>query len=312
MAILVNWFEVTFDRKDLSLPVLPSPSWEESTAVLDQYHAAEVVRIRQPDNSIRLYFITGTPHGDSSTETVPLAGARTIAARLIEYNLAKHFEKQGARVQFNHRWGVNATRQVQEFPRIGLALHQGINAKYFAVTDPRFQHGITLNWITPPFFTIPISQLPNSRSYDGFPVLLHWPQALGECPKQIACYDHHYLGTIIEAAGQGAYRVSVRDQSQQVVDGRALFLEPKTDVLAEMETVLTPASGQVSIQRRILQLSHSLKPDGRRNPGILRDQLASALKVLDLSDRGQVSIPLQPNAEGKMWINCYATGVQRS
>jgi hypothetical protein len=271
-----------------------------------------VVRIRQPDDSIRLYFITGAPCGDSSTEKIPLAGARAIAARLIEYNLAKYFEKLGARVHFSHRWGVNATRQAQEFPRIGLALHQGINAKYFAVTEPNFQHGITLNWITPPFFTIPVSQLPNSRSYDGFPVLLQWPQTLGECPKEIAHYDHHYLGTIIEAAGEGRYRICVRDQSQRVVDGRALFLEPKTDVLAEMEQVLTPASGQTSIQRRILQLSHSLKPDGRRNPGILRDQLASALKVLDPSDRGQVSIPLNPNADGKMWINCYATGVQRS
>lgn len=312
MAILVNWFEVTFDRKEITLPVLTSSSWEASTPIVERYTNLEIVRIRQPDQTIRVYFVTGQPACDFTTETLSLAGPRAIAARLIEYNLAKHFEKLGARVVVNRRWGVNATREVQQFPAIGLTIHQGINAKYFAVTEPRLQHGITLNWITPPFFTIPVSQLPASRSYDGFPVLLQWPEALGECPKDIAPFDHRYLGTIIETADNGCYRVSVRDQSQQVVDGRALFLEPKPDVLAEMEQVLARESGQVSIQRRILQLSHSLKPDGRRNPGILRDQLASALRVLDPSDRGQVNIPLSPNANGKMWISCYATGVQRS
>ena len=312
MAILVNWFEVTFDRKDITLPFLTCSSWDESTPIVERYPAMEIVRVRGTDQTIRLYFVTGQPEGDVQTETMSQAGPRPVAARLIEYNLAKHFEKSGARVVVNHRWGINATREVQQFAAIGLTIHQGINAKYFAVTEPRLQHGITLNWITPPFFMLPVSQLPPSRSYDGFPVLLQWPKALGECPKEIATFDHHYLGTIIESANGGCYRVSVRDQSQQVVDGRALFLEPKTDVLAEMEQVLTRQSGHVSMQRRILQLSHSLKPDGRRNPGILRDQLASALRVLDPADRGQVSIPLSPNAEGKMWISCFATGVQRS
>src|SRR6266496_2239580 len=58
MAILVNWFEVTFDRKDITLPVLTCSSWEESTPILDHYPATEIVRVRQPDQSIRLYFVT--------------------------------------------------------------------------------------------------------------------------------------------------------------------------------------------------------------------------------------------------------------
>src|SRR6266496_1706823 len=169
MAILVNWFEVTFDRKDITLPVLTCSSWEESTPILNHYPATEIVRVRQPDQSIRLYFVTGQPEGTFSTDTIPLAATRSISARLIEYNLAKHFEKSGARVVFSHRWGVNATREAQQFSPIGLTIHQGINANYFAVTEPRLQHGITLNWITPTFFTLPVSQLPTSRSYDGFP-----------------------------------------------------------------------------------------------------------------------------------------------
>jgi hypothetical protein len=143
-------------------------------------------------------------------------------------------------------------------------------------------------------------------------ILLQWPSALGTCPTELAPFDNRYLGTIVENAENGKYLVSVRDETQQVVDGRALLLEPRTDVIREMEQVLSGQSGHTSIQRRILQLSHSLKPDGRRNPGILRDQLAAALRVLDPANRGQVSIPLNPNAEGKMWINCFATGVQRA
>lgn len=75
-----------------------------------------------------------------------------------------------------------------------------------------------------------------------------------------------YLGTIIGKVDGQRYRVSLRDQTQQEVDGRALFLEARTEVLAEMEQVLSRESGQASIQRRVLRLTHSLKPDGRRNP----------------------------------------------
>jgi hypothetical protein len=108
------------------------------------------------------------------------------------------------------------------------------------------------------------------------------------------------------------YHIALRDETHQIIDSRALYLEARTDVISEMEQVLSRESGQPTVQRRILQLSHSLKPDGRRNPGILRDQLTSALKMLDPAGRGQASIPLAPNGAGKMWINCFATGVQRS
>jgi len=103
MAILVNWFEVTFDRKEITLPFLTCPSWEASTSIIERYPDMEVVRVRQADQTIRLYFITGRPEGEASEETMSLGGPRAIAARLIEHNLAKHFEKLGARVVVNHR-----------------------------------------------------------------------------------------------------------------------------------------------------------------------------------------------------------------
>jgi hypothetical protein len=311
MAILVNWFEVTFDRKDITLPFLACASWTESTVILKQYPDAQIVRERQDTGEIRLYFVAGQPSGEHFTASVAFVGAPAISARVIEYNLGKHFEKLGARVTLSHNWGIDATREVQKFSSIGLAIHQGINAKYFSLSEPTWQHGITLNWITPPLFTLPVSALPATQCYDGFPVKLKWPSEIGICPKEIESFNNHYLGTIIESANDGRYMVSVRDQSKQFVDGRALYLETKTDVLVEMEKALTTDT-RISIQRLILQLSHSLKPDGRRNPGILRDQLASALKVLDPSGRGQVGISLNENAKGKMWINCFATGVQRS
>lgn len=312
MAILVNWFEATFERKDCTLPFVTSPSWEESSAILNAHPTAEIVRLRQADGTIRLYFVAGQSAGAVQSATVMLAAERSISARLIEYNLANFFEKTGARVYYSRHWGVEVTSEAQQYPGIGLTIHQGMSAKYFADTESKFRHGLTLNWIVRPLFTMSVSDLPTTRDYDGFPVLLKWPTALGACPEAIAPFNERYLGTVIEKLSGQSYRVSLRDQTQQEIDGRALFLEARTEVLAEMEQVLSRESGQVSIQRRILQLTHSLKPDGRRNPGILRDQLASALKVLDPSDRGQVSIPLLPNGAGEVWINCYATGVQRS
>lgn len=310
MAILVNWFEVTFERKDCSLPFIAAPSWEASADLLKAQPAAEIVRVRQPDGSINLYFVSGTPPPNARAGELVLAAEQRIATRLIEYNLAQFFTRPGTRVHFDYHWGVEATNEVQSFPTIGLTIHQGISAKYFADTESKVRHGITLNWIVRPFFTKPISALP-SRNYDGFPVRLNWPATLGPCPEPLAPFAGRYLGTIVEPTEAG-YRVAVRDQSQQDLDARALYLEPRPEVLAEMEKVLARESGQASIQRRILQLTHSLKPDGRRNPGILRDQLSSALRFLDPSDRGQVSIPLRPNAAGQIWINCYATGVQRN
>lgn len=311
MAILVNWFEVNFDRKEFKLPFLTCAAWQDSTAILDRYPKAQIVRSRRDDGSIRLYFITGKPEEEFSFETVAPEGKPSIAARVVEFNLGKFFEAQGLRVRAN-QWGIEATREVHSFPKIGLTIRQGINAKYFADQESKFRHGITLNWTVRPGFTVPISELPESIERGGLPVLLRWPPDWGACPVELAPFDQFYLGTIVKREDASHYRVAVRDESQQVVDGRALYLEARTDVLNELEQVLSQESGQPSVQRRILLLSHSLKPDGRRNSGILRDQLASALRMLDPGERGQVNIPLAPNAEGKMWINCFATGVQRA
>lgn len=46
MALLVNWFEVRFDRKDFDLPYVDCATWEESTEVLESYVQTETVRTR--------------------------------------------------------------------------------------------------------------------------------------------------------------------------------------------------------------------------------------------------------------------------
>jgi hypothetical protein len=313
MAILVNWFEVSFNQKEMTFPSLTAATWEESTPILNNNPNAEIVRgFRRSEELVRLFFVTGQPAEDHSLVAINLTGERSLAARIVEYNLAKHFEKLGNKVRHDHHWGVEATREVLNFEQIGLRIHQGVSAKYFAVAEPAFRHGITLNWVIRPVFTLPVIQLPQEREYDGFPVVLRWPPNSGPCPTEIAPFDGRYVGTIIEKSSDDGYRISLRDQSEYVIPGNAIYLETRTDILAEMERILSKSSGQSSIQRKILQLSHSLKSDGRRNAGILRDQLASALKILDPSDRGQVNIPLLPNAEGEMWINCFATGAQKA
>ena len=208
------------------------------------------------------------------------------------------------------RWGVDATREVQRVKEIGLSIRQGVSFKYFHVTDSGFKSGITLNWIVRPSFDLPLSQLP-THSYQGYPVILQWPKESGLCPEELAPFNGRYLGTITECADAKTFRVSIRDGTIHDIDADALFLEARTDVLSEMENTVAQR-GQPSIQRRILQLSHSLKSDGRRNVGILRDQLQSALRVLDPAGRGQVSVPLFPNCDGKLWINCCATGARKA
>ena len=163
-----------------------------------------------------------------------------------------------------------------------------------------------------PQFFLSLSELPRTHEYQGYPVILRWPESGSSCPEAIASFNGHYLGTIISKQNATTFCVLVRGRSQCDVPGSALFLEARPDVIGEVEQLVSLERGQQSIQRRILQLSHSLKKDGRRNTAILRDQLRSALKTLDPTDKGQVSVELVPNCEGKMWIDCYATGVQRS
>jgi hypothetical protein len=310
MAILVNWFEVTFDRKQFELPYCDVDTWDKSTATLRSYPDAEIVRTKL-DDRVRLHFVTGRSGEAAEIETVATHGRPNIMAHVIERNLAEHFKASGAHVSTS-RWGMEATREVQRFPAAGLLLRQGIHAKYFAVVEPGFRNGITINWVVRPNFFLPISELPSTDEYQGYPVILHWPASAGDCPDAIAPFNDRYLGTIIAKPKADTFRVLLRDHSQSDVPGSVLFLEARSDVIGEIEHLVSRERGQQTIQKRILQLSHSLKGDGRRNTAILRDQLRSALKTLDPSGKGQVSIRLTPNCDGKMWIDCYATGVQRS
>ena len=310
MAILVNWFEVTFDRKQFELPYCDVATWEESTAILRENRTADIVRSKL-DDGVRLHFVTGRPNTVAEAETIETRGHINIMARIVEKNLGEHFRRSGAHVTTS-RWGMEATREVQKFEEAGLALRQGIHAKYFAVVEPGFRNGITINWVVRQHFFLPVIELPAVHEYQGYPVILRWPTAEGPCPEAIAPFNERYLGTIISKQNATTFRVLVRDRSQIDVIGAALFLEARPDVIGEVEQLVSRERGQQSIQKRVLQLSHSLKADGRRNTGILRDQLRSALKTLDPSDKGQVSVQLVPNCEGKMWIDCYATGVQRS
>jgi hypothetical protein len=311
MAILVNWFEIRFDKKCFELPYIDSSTWEESSEHLAQYPEAEAARVRLDDNTIRIYFVTGRPSDATPTGIVPIHGPHGVLARIIEYNLGKHFQASGARI-LSGRWGVEATREVQTFSDIGLTISQGIHLHYFAVTQPQFRNGITLNWIIRPKFILSLAKLPSDHAYEGYPVILRWPASLGACPEGLTPFDQRYIGTIVSRDNPQVFKVLVRDRTVQEVNADALFLEARVDVLNEMERIIARASGQPSIQRRLLQLSHSLKSDGRRNAGILRDQLHSALSVLDPADRGQVSVPLVPNCDGNLWVNCYATGAQRA
>ena len=309
MALLVNWFEIRFERKSFDLPFLEFATWEESSGLRDQHPGAELVRGETETGSVRGYFVAGNGPGTSNAN-VSVFGFHGLAARIIEYNVAEHFRTGGAEV-IRGRWGVDILRDVHRFDEIGLVLKQGINLKHFPVTHPETHHGITLKWIVRPQFDRSLADLPQSHSYDGYPVILRWPTQAGDCPEALAPFNQHYLGTLLERKGKDRFSVLVRDRTEQDVRADALFLEARTDVISGLEPVVTKTSGQQSIQRRILQLSHSLRADGRRNPGILRDQLQSALKVVDPSGRGEVVFRLLPNCLGKMWLNSYATGVRR-
>jgi hypothetical protein len=309
MALLVNWFEIRFERRSFDLPFLEFATWEESSGLKDQNPEAEVVRVEAETGSVRSYFVAGEAPG-TSTATVSVFGFHGLTARIIEYNVAGHFGAGGAEV-IRGRWGVDVLRDVHRFDEIGLVLKQGINLKHFPVTDSETRHGITLKWIVRPQFERALADLPQGHSYDGYPVILRWPTKADDCPEALAPFNQHYLGTVLARKGKDCFSVLIRDRTEQDVRADALFLEARADVISALEPVITKASGQQSIQRRILQLSHSLRTDGRRNPGILRDQLRSALKIVDPSGLGEVVFPLLPNCSGRMWLNCYATGVRR-
>src|SRR5205823_13409728 len=108
MAILVNWFEVTFDRKQFELPYCDVATWEESTAILRENRTADIVRSKL-DDGVRLHFVTGRPNTVAEAETIETRGHINIMARIVEKNLGEHFRRSGAHVTTS-RWGMEATR----------------------------------------------------------------------------------------------------------------------------------------------------------------------------------------------------------
>src|SRR6266853_297926 len=168
MALLVNWFEVRFDHKTFELPYVDSPTWEDSTNVLHAHPEAQIARVRLESDEVRAYFVTGDPPPNGRME-ISVFGIQNLSARIVEYNFARHLELTGSEVS-RGRWGVDAIRNVQRFEQIGLALKQGINVKYFPVTEPQTRNGVTLNWIVRPVFERSLAELPQTHKYDGYPV----------------------------------------------------------------------------------------------------------------------------------------------
>jgi hypothetical protein len=311
MAVLVNWFHVSFDQDVFELPSVVVPNWEAARDLCNQHRDAEMVRIRKEDQTIRVIYVTKSP---SESLLVPFQistkGPMPVLARIVEYNLIEHFSSASVQAG-KDRWKAWAMQVVEQYDELGLSISVGIEAKYFGLTEPRPTSGITLNWAVKPVFDRSLAQMPMEFDYGSLPVLLKWPDTLGRCPDEILPFDQKYVGTIIERTDGPQFLVAVRDLTDQSIDARALFLDSRPDVISEIEKATGFMQGKSSIQRRILELSHALRADGRRNPAILRDQLKSALKMLDPTGRGQVAIDLKSNCSGKMWIDCRASGATR-
>ena len=64
--------------------------------------------------------------------------------------------------------------------------------------------------------------------------------------EAIAPFNDRYLGTIISKPAANSFRVLVRDRSQFNVDGAALFLEARPDVIGEIEQLVSRDRGQQS------------------------------------------------------------------
>jgi hypothetical protein len=311
MAVLVNWFQVSFDQDTFEIPSVIVPSWIAARDLCAQDRAAETVKIQNSDDTVSVVYVTESPQKSSIVPfRVTPRGPIPVLARIVEYNFVQHFSSSSIQ-SGRDRWKAWATKAVERFDEAGLSISVGIEAKYFGIAEPRQTSGITLNWAVRPTFDRSLAQMPKGFDYGSFPVLLKWPTGLESCPTEILPFNQRYIGTIIEKRDDSRFLVAVRDLTEKLIDARALVLESRPDVIAGLEKMTGFPRGKTSIQRRILELSHALRADGRRNPAILRDQLKSALKMLDPTGRGQVAIDLAGNCRGRIWIDCRASGAKK-
>ena len=308
MPIFINWFEV-----DVSGPIQryysrDFDSWDESSAFHDQAKIPTErfcrfgIQVEEKEVARTILF--------GKIETVPekfelrdvdLSREGRVTKRVIEFNLGAHLAARGLRVDYN-KFGVTATKPTFKVEDIGFCAEVGIEFKAYYLHYRR-QHGITLDWKVRQFFDRSLDALPDPSSgvLLGLPVILR-DDGSSKLDDALKVYEGRYLGVVTTLEKDQA-EVLCRDGQRRKISKKVLLPEAKAEVVASLAGLSKEQRGTDSIQRRVMALSYSLTPAGRRNVKILQDKLRAAIDFLSPNNRPAVTVDFVPYCAGKMVVS---------
>lgn len=302
-TLILNCFPVELSPTRLTLAFKEFGRWDESREALkEEFGAYSTYRHPTENGRIRLLFFNGPEQTDSGDlAEVDLGRFGTLASRLIERSLNRHFKSLGMEVS-SSSFGSSALRGLPDVSRNGIDVHTGISFQAKRpFRDEPYVYFLAAQWEARAFFKKSLSALEaivNNLSV-GMPVLY---RPTVEPATELVPFRDRYIGHVQELLASGEASVYCRDHKTRKLPLDALFLEASSECIKKYEHLLGIKDQSESIWRAIQELSLVLTQTGRRNSAVLRDRLDSIRAFLSGSSQDSLAVPMDTYQSGTITV----------
>jgi hypothetical protein len=314
MAVFLNWFALEFSRPIQELPRRIFASWDDLKTFVEAQQwkrSGYVASALREDAEARVQLI---PIDQSylaakqwEASSFELSENMELGSRIAELSLQRHFLDHGFNVH-SGQYESTATQEDFQIESVGVRVEKGVSFKPYFLQYRR-RYGITLDWSVRAFCEKPIAAIQTGATdiFAGMPVVLaKVPQSVD---NELLRYAGKYLGIVTSFNGVEA-KVRCRDYRERVILGSEIFPEARPDVLNLLDQWSSGEHKNSSLQKRMMILSFSLTPAGRKNVRILQDRLKAAIETINPDARTALIIDLQRPLAGRMRIEMAPANAQ--
>ena len=308
--LVLNSFPVEVSPSALDLPCIEYPTWDASTADLNQNYAdfkifrysysAPEQGISEPQARIRMLLLSG-PALPSSKEMVrcETGSIPHLTNKLIENSLAQHLSQRGMTIK-HRRVETLALIYHGDHERDTISYYTGIS---FKARQPHraepSKFSLTVQWEVGATFTRSLS---DSRLRH-----ISTDMSVKYCPtknpiEELQYLVNRYLGTVISTDDPRNALVFCKDNVRRLVPYEDLMLLPSPQALRRYDLRSGTNNQRDRPHTRIQQLSKVLTREGRRNDSVLTDRLHEIISTLSGDASDQLVLPLCAFARGTVRI----------
>jgi hypothetical protein len=283
----------------VTLPSLSYPSWDAAVAeIATQYPTFSFKRHQRPDGSVEVVLIDGPNRDAAELAPFELAKNPLLGRRLIEETVASYLRSRGHSVTRDRgRWHAVGTSPARTLGPVDIRNGITFEALRPFRSEP-LGFVLVLNWLVRPEVRVPISAAPLRRVSLGLPVVFRPNKAI---PTDLERFRDSFIGHVESFADDESVRVSCRDGVARLLSAEMLFPEASPSTLQVVADALQQRPA--SVARALQEESLALTREGRRNPSILADRLASTLRRLSPEGMSLLTLPLAGFAQGTLTVS---------